>query len=79
MEGLTGFIKFDTQGYRTFFYLSVLELTSDGLTTVTTWSPNDRANFTRTVVTETATLLDDSLVNKTLIVSSKLVSGRILW
>lgn len=74
MEGLTGFIKFDTQGYRTFFYLSILELTPEGLTAVSSWNPIDGANVTRPTVTEATTLLDDNLINKTLIVSSKLVS-----
>lgn len=73
MEGLTGFIKFDTQGYRTFFYLHVLELTPEGLITVSSWNPTEGANFTRPAATETVSLLDESLVNKTLIVSSKLV------
>ncbi|XP_032790934.2 glutamate receptor ionotropic, kainate 2 [Daphnia magna] len=72
MEGLTGFIKFDTQGYRTFFYLSILELTPEGLTAVSSWNPIDGANVTRPTVTEATTLLDDNLINKTLIVSSKL-------
>ena len=75
MEGLTGFIKFDTQGYRTFFYLHILELTPEGLTTVSSWNPIEGANFTRPPAAgEAASLLDESLVNKTLIVSSKLVS-----
>lgn len=72
MEGLTGFIKFDSQGLRTFFYLSVLELGADGLSVVGTWNPSDGANFTR-APSEPAHLLDDNLVNKTLVVSSKLV------
>jgi len=72
MEGLTGFIKFDSQGLRTFFYLSVLELGADGLTVVGNWNPSDGANFTR-APSEPAHHLDESLVNKTLIVSSKLV------
>lgn len=73
MEGLTGFIKFDTQGYRTFFHLNILELTPEGLTSVSSWNPIDGANITRPASTEATPLLADSLVNKTLIVSSKLV------
>lgn len=73
MEGLTGFIKFDTQGYRTFFHLNILELTPEGLTTVSSWNPIDGANFTRPPTTEATLILDENLANRTLIVSSKLV------
>ena len=73
LEGLTGFIKFDSQGYRTFFYLSILELSPEGLITVSSWNPIEGANFTRAASSEQPVLLDDSLVNRTLIVSSKLV------
>ncbi len=73
MEGLTGLIKFDTQGYRTFFYLTPPELTPEGLSSVSSWNPKDGANVTRPTTTEATTLLDENLVNKTLIVSSKLV------
>ncbi|XP_057367560.1 glutamate receptor ionotropic, kainate 2-like [Daphnia carinata] len=72
MEGLTGLIKFDTQGYRTFFYLSIMELTPDGLTTVSSWNPIDGANVTRPTVTDATVISDDHLINKTFIVSSKL-------
>jgi len=73
MEGLTGFIKFDSQGLRTFFHLSVLELGLSGLTVVGTWNPSDGANFTR-APSEPVHHYDDGLVNKTLVVSSKLVT-----
>lgn len=72
MEGLTGFIKFDSQGLRTFFHLSVMELSADGLIEVGTWNPSDGANFTRAPI-ESVAYLEESLVNRTLIVSSKLV------
>ena len=44
MDGLTGFI----QGLRSFFHLSVIELSNDGLAVVGSWNPNDGANFTST-------------------------------
>lgn len=74
MEGLTGFIKFDTQGYRSFFHLAVLELTPEGLVPVSTWNPMVGSNITRPLPPpETPNYLDENLVNRTLIVSSKLV------
>ena len=72
MEGLTGFIKFDSQGLRTFFHLSVLELSHDGLVVVGTWNPSDGANFTR-APTDFVSHDEGSMVNRTLIISSKLV------
>jgi len=73
MEGLTGFIKFDSQGLRTFFHLNVLELSTNGLIVVGTWNPSDGANFTRVPIVSPPQL-EESLANRTLIVSSKLVS-----
>ena len=73
MEGLTGFIKFDPQGMRTFFHLAIVELTENGLSVVGTWNANGGANFTRTPI-EAPPLMEESLTNKTLIVTSKLVS-----
>ena len=72
MEGLTGFIKFDSQGLRTFFHLNVLELSTNGLIVVGTWNPSDGANFTRVPISSPPQL-EESLANRTLIVSSKLV------
>ena len=77
MEGLTGFMKFDSQGLRTFFHLYITELSVDGMTVVGTWNPNDGANFTR-APTEAPMMLGESLTNKTLIVTSKLVRGSII-
>lgn len=73
MEGLTGFIKFDTQGLRTIFHLDVLELTPEGLSTICTWHSIYGANFTRPATAEVMSSGDENLVNKTLRVSSKLV------
>jgi ionotropic glutamate receptor len=78
MEGLKGFIKFDTQGYRTFFHLSILEFTPEGLTSVSSWNPIDGTNMIPIdgpPPRRPHPFLADSLVNKTLIVSSKLVRG----
>lgn len=78
MEGLTGFIKFDSQGLRTFFHLNVLELSTNGLIVVGTWNPSDGANFTR-APTVSPPQLEESLANRTLIVSSKLVTILIFY
>ena len=71
MEGLTGFIVFDN-GLRSFFHLSITELTPEGLQPVGTWNKNDKANFTRIVI-EQPFIQDTSLANKTFIVTSILV------
>lgn len=72
MEGLTGFIKFDPQGLRTYFHLNVVELSPEGLGVVGVWNPTDGLNSTRIAV-ETLDIPSSSLRNRTLRVSSKLV------
>ena len=70
MEGLSGFIKFDSEGYRKDFHLNVLELGAQGLVDVGNWNPNDGANFTLVPFEPT----DEILGDKKLIVSSILVT-----
>ena len=71
MEGLTGFIVFD-KGLRSFFHLSITELSPEGLLPVGTWNKENKANFTRKVV-ESTIIQDSTLANKTFIVTSILV------
>ena len=73
MEGLTGFIKFDPQGFRSYFHLSITELDTEGLSVVGTWNTNDGVNITR-AQPETAMGYDSGLLNRTVTVVSKLVS-----
>ena len=73
MEGLSGMIKFDSDGFRTDFELNIVELRKEGLEKVGSWSPTNGANFSRNI-TEINTDIVESLHNKTLIVSTILVS-----
>ena len=72
LDGLTGPIKFDSQGLRTNFHLNLIELQSDGLNAVGTWNLVDGANFSR--MHAGVHNQDDSLFNRTLIVTSVVVS-----
>ena len=73
MEGLSGRIKFDGAGFRSDFQLDIVELKREGLVKVGTWDPSNGANFTRNY-SKTTTEVVESLHNKTLIVSTILVS-----
>ena len=73
MEGLSGRIKFDGAGFRSDFQLDIVELKRDGLVKVGAWDPTNGANFTRNY-SKTTTEVVESLHNKTLIVSTILVS-----
>ena len=73
MEGLSGRIKFDGAGFRSDFQLDIVELKRDGLVKVGSWDPTNGANFTRNY-SKTTTEVVESLHNKTLIVSTILVS-----
>jgi len=69
MEGLSGSIKFDSEGYRKDFHLNVLEMGAEGLVDVGNWNTIDGANFTLVPFEPADEILDD----KKLIVSSILV------
>ena len=73
MEGLSGRIKFDGAGFRSDFQLDIVELKREGLVKVGSWDPTNGANFTRNY-SKTTTEVVESLHNKTLIVSTILVS-----
>ena len=73
LRGLTGPIHFDNEGFRTNIVLEILELSYDGLISIGTWNSTDGLNLTRTSspVLHQET---DSLMNKTFIVLTALVS-----
>ena len=77
MEGLTGNIKFDTLGFRSDFVLEVVELKKEGLVKVGAWNQGQGINFTRNY-TETYNEVVESLHNKTLKITTILVSTTIL-
>ncbi|XP_068244021.1 glutamate receptor ionotropic, kainate 2-like isoform X4 [Palaemon carinicauda] len=73
VNGLTGLIKFDTEGFRRDVALEIIELTKDGLARVGKWEPSSGANYTRTYK-EVQQGIVESLQNKTLIVTSLLAA-----
>ncbi|XP_049953529.1 glutamate receptor ionotropic, kainate 2 isoform X2 [Schistocerca serialis cubense] len=73
MQGLTGVIKFDNQGFRSNFLLDIVELNKDGLKKIGTWNSTEGVNFTRTYG-EVYTQIVESLQNKTFVVTTILSS-----
>jgi ionotropic kainate glutamate receptor 2 len=73
MRGLTGVVKFDSQGFRTNFVLDIVELSKDGLKKIGTWNSTEGVNFTRTYG-EAYTQIVESLQNKTFVVTTILSS-----
>ncbi|KAK7026645.1 hypothetical protein SK128_015457 [Halocaridina rubra] len=70
--GLTGLIKFDTQGFRSDFKLDILEMdVKEGLKKVGTWTKHEGANYTRSWK-DAVGAVELNLHNKTLIVSTAL-------
>ncbi len=77
MEGLSGNIRFDSRGFRSDFDLEIVELKKEGLVKVGTWNQGSGANFTRNF-TESYSEIVESLHNKTLVITTILVSNRFL-
>uniref|UniRef100_A0A8D8RHZ1 Glutamate receptor 1 n=1 Tax=Cacopsylla melanoneura TaxID=428564 RepID=A0A8D8RHZ1_9HEMI len=77
MQGLTGTIKFDNQGFRPNFLLEVIELSKEGLQKIGTWNSTEGINFTRTYG-EAYTQIVESLMNKTFVVCTLLSSPYIM-
>uniref|UniRef100_A0A8D9ERV8 Glutamate receptor 1 n=1 Tax=Cacopsylla melanoneura TaxID=428564 RepID=A0A8D9ERV8_9HEMI len=77
MQGLTGTIKFDNQGFRSNFLLEVIELSKEGLQKIGTWNSTEGINFTRTYG-EAYTQIVESLMNKTFVVCTLLSSPYIM-
>ena len=68
-NGLSGLIKFDTQGLRTDFDIDVLELQSTGLEPIGTWSMIDSLNLTRAVEVVDSGNPTNIMANKTFVVT----------
>lgn len=77
MKGLTNVIKFDHQGFRTDFILDIVELNPTGLKLVGNWNSSQGVNFTKTYGEHQKEIVEN-LKNKTLIVTTILVSGKFL-
>ncbi|XP_059352207.1 glutamate receptor ionotropic, kainate 2-like [Daphnia carinata] len=69
IEGLSGTIKFDSEGSRSNFNLSIVELQSEGLTVVGAWNSIEGPDFYR-LRSDGQNLIQESLFNKTLVVST---------
>ena len=69
-NGLSGMIRFDSQGLRTNFDLDVLELQETGLEPIGTWSIVDSLNLTRVSEVQIAANPYNIMANKTFVVTS---------
>ncbi|XP_065566794.1 glutamate receptor ionotropic, kainate 2-like [Artemia franciscana] len=69
MEGLTGVIKFDTRGVRSYTVFDIVELTEDGLNKVGNWEPYLGINLTRRFI-PLEEVKSEGLRNKTMIVTT---------
>lgn len=75
--GLTGEIVFDQNGQRTDFKLDLIEKSRDNMAKTGTWTPEMGVNYTRTV-TEGDSIVFEQLQNKTLRVTTALVSYNLV-
>ncbi|XP_064086755.1 glutamate receptor ionotropic, kainate 2-like isoform X4 [Macrobrachium nipponense] len=74
LDGLTGLIKFNTEGFRSDFQLDILEVdVKEGLKKVGTWTQAGGVNYTRSWA-EAVETVETNLLNKTLRVSIALTS-----
>lgn len=74
IDGLSGEIRFDTEGMRTNFALELIELDAHGIVKVGTWSSLHGINLTREIKSEPDLSSGGSFKNKTFIVLTALVS-----
>nr|QUP79591.1 ionotropic receptor 5 [Monochamus saltuarius] len=70
-EGLTGLIRFNTEGFRTDFQLDLFELREGGIINIGTWNTSHGLSVTKKTINEPK-IDDDSLQNKTFIVITTL-------
>lgn len=77
IEGLSGLIKFDNQGFRTNVQFDIITLREDGLKTIGTWNSTIGLNFSQTY-TETYTEIVESLQSKHFIITTLLVRRFII-
>ena len=76
MKGLTGQVKFDQRGLRTDFKLEIIELKKHGLVKVGSWHDVHGIKMERNY-TETLAEIEESLQNKTLVVTTVRVSNTL--
>lgn len=73
---MTGVVKLDTNGNRTEFLLEVVELMPDGIKEFGVWNSTTGLNITQAHRVADSLLNDGSLLNRTFIVLTGLVSIR---
>ncbi|XP_014272498.1 glutamate receptor ionotropic, kainate 2 isoform X2 [Halyomorpha halys] len=71
IEGMSGSIKFDESGQRTFFSIDITELTKNGFRKIGTWDPEIGISYTRTG-SQMQNEMFQSISNKTFYVVSRL-------
>lgn len=76
MEGLTGVIKFDNQGFRSDFTLDVIELGLDGLVQIGSWNTTEGYSIKRDYTVKKLEDEDDdgNLLHKSFVVITCLVT-----
>ncbi|XP_042214058.1 glutamate receptor ionotropic, kainate 2-like isoform X3 [Homarus americanus] len=78
VDGITGFIKFNTEGFRSDFNLDILEMGQNAiLQKVGTWTLTGKANFTRTWQ-QTEDAVELNLQNRTLIVTTAITPPYVM-
>lgn len=75
IRGLSGEIHFDTKGHRSIFQVEIIELATDGIRKIGTWNTTDGLYLARAHPIIDHSVL--SLRNKTFVVLTALVSGRL--
>ena len=73
MRGLSGEIHFDQKGHRSDFKLEIIELASDGIHKVGSWTPSEGLNMSRYQTPSGSAFGDDSMRNKSFVVLTALV------
>lgn len=73
VDGLTGTVKFDTDGRRTEFQVQIQTLTSHGSVPIGTWSPNDGIAMEKLGHATLSGIDSDQFFNRTFIVLTTIV------
>jgi hypothetical protein len=76
LDGMTGSVRLDAQGYRKEFSLDILELDKKGLEKVGRWEKSKGANYTR-LWTDREKEYREELRDKNLIVTVPIVSKQL--
>lgn len=73
IRGLSGEIHFDQKGHRSNFQLEIIELASDGVQRVGSWTSSDGLNISRNQPPSGIAGSDESMRNKSFVVLTSLV------